>query len=338
MPRIINYEEYEDEDLSFSKIRCPKGHKGKMSDQAIGIPRQSEYRAFTHPSRSLEDFSFLTDDLKTIGLEDRFIGGFQELYLDFSFEDMMQEYTSNFNDLPGENYWIDTSFIIKPGMVSGYHPDFGSVKLCELSFMHAVNNGLPEVNETYKELAKEVRKTNNQSTKELKIAIRKPCVYLPQQIVSEITHRKDLFQEKLKRHKEKNNHGYSKIIERRHKRARMIQGAIESKFDSIGSSQLGDRDLENRIYQHCHNVSIRGETGTSIADNHLVSHAMTKAIETNEPQIILTRDKGIYFLTRDISRVGRTLTRSKDYVPKFHLNNTFLKPTRLHVLELIPEF
>ena len=99
MPKITNYEEYEDEDLSFSKIRCPKGHKGKISDQAIGTPRQSDYRAFIHPERSLEEFSFLTDDLKTIGLEDRFITGFQELYLDFSFEDMMQEYNSNFRTI-----------------------------------------------------------------------------------------------------------------------------------------------------------------------------------------------------------------------------------------------
>ncbi len=338
MPKITNYEDYEDEELNFSKIRCPKGHKGKMSDQAIGIARQSDYKEFIHPERSLEDFSFLTDDLKTKNLDDMFISGFKDIFLNFTFDQMMEEYDSNFNDLKGEHYWIDTSFIVKPGMVSGIHSDYGSVRLCELSFMHASLNGLGDVDEKYKEIAKEVKKTTNQSTKELKSVIKKPYVYVAPQIMTEVTHRRNLFQKRLIRHKEKKNLGYSKIVERRYKRSRLIHSAIEQKLNSSEVDQLEDRDLENRIYQYCHNVAIKGNTGTSVADNHLVAHAMTKAIETDEPQVILTRDNGIFYLARDISRAGRAMTKSKDYIPKFHLNNCYLDSTWLHMLELIPEF
>jgi hypothetical protein len=343
MPKVTNYEDYEDGELNYSKIRCPKGHKGKIIDQAIGIPRQSDYRDFIHPARTLEDFSFLTDDLKTKDLEEYFLKDFKEIYMDFTHDEMMEEYTSNFNDLKGEHYWLDTSFMIKHGMISGTHPEYGELKLCELSFLHAINNGLSEIDEKYGEMAKEVKHATNNSTKELRKAIQKPYVYLTPQIIDEMDYRKDLFKNKVKTHKEKKHLRYLDIINERYKRTRLLSGAIKNKTTSNkrfqkDSTSIEDNRLENNIYNYCHNIALKKNTGTSIADNHLVSYAMTKAIETDEPQVILTRDNGIFKLSREISNVGRTMLKSKDYIPKFYLNNCYIKPTKLHMLELIPEF
>jgi hypothetical protein len=333
MPKINNSKNYEE--LTFSKIRCPKGHNGKIQ---LYQREGHHIKNLINKQKRLEDFTFLVDEIKLKDLNSNFISGFEEIYLAINYDEMLKGYKVNFNNLFGKNYWLDASFMIRDSMVNGKHPKYGDLKLVELSFLHSNNHGLNELDEKYSKIIKEIKKTKKDIKQELIRAIKNPQVYLTPQISEEMKQTKEYYYTLFKKHIKRKNFNWAKLLEKEYGCSKLIHKIIEKKVILNNPKRVIDVDLENRIFQHCKRIASRSKINTSNADNHLVSNAITKAIETNEQQIILTKDNGIYYLTRELSDLGRTLTHNKDYIPKLSLNNKYLNPTNLHILELTPEF
>ena len=278
--------------------------------------------------KRLEEFSFILDeDLKKTKFSNRFLDGFVELGMEHMYEDILQEFKESARVNPQQDYWLDTSFMIKPGMLNGLHPRYGKLKICETSFIYATTRGLSGVDDIYKEMLKEVRATNKDHNIELRKMIYQENVNIAPQIEKEVIAGRSRYFKMMNGNKEKNQN-YYRAIKRRYHRTRLLISDLISKREAMGNPQKSNYGLESKIFQQCEDLAEKAETGTSETDNHLVAHAITYGLQTGRPQIILTRDNGIFKLAKEIEKGENSL------IPKINLNHEYFYPTKLHKIEL----
>ena len=334
MPRV-NIDDWEDnEQENFRKIsRVSSSYRGKK-ERGITPASNSARKLRVVSDLNLEDYRFLIDDSKFGNEVSNYLTGFEELTLRYRYGEAMGEFSDNFKGLPGENYWLDTSFMIKPNLMAGIHPRHGELILCDYSFLIALDRGLTGLDESYKEMGKEVRKTRKDQSKKLREVLGMKTVYVPQQIRAEISAGTEGFRRKWEENKRRGNDFYAGILGKRLHNLKLLESVVNSK-DS--DDLVEDLSFEQNLFSHCVYLANQHRTGTSPTDNHLVAYALTKAIEKKEPQIVLTKDWGIHHLTRKVA--NSAARRINGYtLPKFHLNSSYSNGSGLHALELIPEF
>lgn len=334
MPRVNIDEWDETEPDNFEKISRISAKNGGKTERGLTPASRASRKLRVVSDLSLEDFRFLVNDTEFRNEVNPYMSGFEEIGLRYRYSEAMEEFNDNFKGLPGENYWLDTSFMVKPNLIIGIHPDHGELTLCDYSFLIALNGGLSELDDSYKELGREVRKTRKDQSKKLREVMEMDTVYVPQQIQAEISAGTEGFRKKWEEHKRRGNDFYAGILSKRLHNLRLLESVVTSKRTT---GLVKDLSLEEDLFRHCEYLADLHRTGTSPTDNHLVSYALAKAIETVEPQVVLTRDWGIHHLTKKVEMSDAR--RLNDHqLPKFHLNNSYSNGPGLHTLELIPEF
>ncbi len=321
----------EEEHNNFEVMGSASNRSGPRRNMKGMTPEKKIFRKLrVVDNRNLEDFKFFVNDARFEKGRDSYLTGFEELDFSFRYADAMSEFTNNFKGLPEENHWLDNSFVAMPPMVKGIHPVHGDVVIHDHSFLFALSNGLSGVDECYKEMGYEVKGTIKDRSKKLINLMRLDNVYLTPQIIMEMHSGSEGLKKILGERNRKSPSNLTPLkTQRKH-----AKNLLESAIDSCQQDNLvEDIELERRLFNYCQHVADMCRTGTGIADNHLVAYALTRAIESGEPQTVLTRDWGISRLTNGIE--NSSARRPVDYnIPDFNLSGSYYDPTGLHSLVL----
>jgi len=299
-------------------------------------PKHGSPEILAEPPSSLEGFS-LEVESPPKDQDSNQISGFTSLELNYTRDEAMREFRENFRGLPDESYWLDTSFMIRPNMIRGVHPDFGKLTIHEGSFTYALDHGLKKLGRPFRRLAATVKRTTKAHSKALREAIHQPYAHISPQVREEIEVGVAGLTQNLEKHQRLTHLDYSRIVEAELHRVKLVQGALEERDRLRVRRTQVNPDLESELFHHAANLTEKYQTGTGDTDNHLVAHALARGIEDKVPQIVLTRDRGIYRLAQALTRNPPPQVNGFS-VPQFYLNDVHHPRLRLHTLELIPEF